>query len=193
MFIFYYLSFCVLGDMGNIRFPDMPLHVNIHIPISDMLTHRFSLVGFYIAIESCWLFACVVLTPPLWNRVLFENGNYSVDFASMFDYASIKPGKSNCNWQIHQVRILSTIKKRMGFEREWNFESRRMESRNYSIRCQWFLNYFGMTRARILTDVIWEWMNSQFCGFFHINKCDSQLYFFFGISESASRAFLILY
>lgn len=151
MFIFYYLSFCVLGDMGNIRFPDMPLHVNVQIPINDMLTHRFLLVGFYIAIESCWLFACVVLTPPLWNRVLFENGNYSVDFASMFDYASIKPGKSNCNWQIHQVWILSTIKKRMGFEENgilrvggWNHETILLDASDFWTILVWLEQEFSL-------------------------------------------------
>lgn len=55
------------------------------------------------------------------------------------------------------------------------------------------MNYFGMTKWKFSPKCyVKELIHLEFCGFFNINKCESQFYFFFGIYELASRAFLTL-
>lgn len=79
MFIFYYLSFHVLEEMGIGFLRCLYMQIRSQNPVS----------GFYMTTESQRLFAQVFLT---WNQVVLEYGNDCKDLG----YTPVKPYKSNC-------------------------------------------------------------------------------------------------
>lgn len=107
-----YILLCILGKMGNKR---LPVCLNT-------LTHKSILLGFTLPLNLVEFCSCGFV-PTIMELCCIWNGNYSADFVSLFDYASVKPCKNNCNWQGQAVQIPSMIKKRRGFESKRNFEN----------------------------------------------------------------------
>lgn len=133
--------------------------------------------------------------PHHYGTVLYLKWKLFCRLCFFFDYASFKPCKSNCNWQGQTVQIPSMIKKRMGFESKRNFENnnRRKESWTCFVVFFFFLDAsnFWTILVKLNKNSHWcnMWMNELTYNFVVswislniLNKCDSQLYFFFGIS-----------
>lgn len=74
MFIFYYVLLCILGKMGNKRFP----------VCLNTLTHKSLLLGLTLPLSPvefclCGFAAIIMELRCIWN------GSYSADFVSWFD------------------------------------------------------------------------------------------------------------